>query len=248
MIGVFDSGIGGLSILKALRRQLPQHDFIYLADSGNAPYGERTAEFVIERSLAITTQLLAKKIQLLVIACNTATAAAAAHIRAAYPLLPIVGVEPALKPAIGLTKTGRIGVIATRRTVNSEKFQTLLAAQQRFAEFVVQPCDGLAGAIESNDTTKTIALCRYYTSSMGQFGVETDQIDTLVLGCTHYSFAKEVLAQLVGPNVVLIDTAAAIARQAQRLLENLPATGSGRIELISTGDLSALQAAAKRWL
>ena len=136
-IGVFDSGIGGLSVLNALQAALPNENFIYLADNGHAPYGERDTAHVLARSRAVAQYLARQKIRALVIACNTATAAAIDLLRTQHPHLPIIGVEPALKPAVALSKTGRIGVMATRSTLTSARFQALLAAQASVAEFVL---------------------------------------------------------------------------------------------------------------
>jgi glutamate racemase len=262
-IGVFDSGIGGLSVLKALRAAMPHEDFIYIADSGHAPYGERDEAHVLARSRAIVQHLVRHNVKALVIACNTATAAAIHLLRGEHPTLALVGVEPALKPAVALSQTGRIGVMATRSTLASAKFQALLAAQSGGAKdvhFIVQPCDGLAHAIETSadtgDTTRTQALCAHYTRAIGAFGTQAGQIDTLVLGCTHYPFASEHLRALVGPAVHLIDNGQAIARQTQRLLPpppsldsglNAPA-GAGQVRLFTTGQPPTLQAAALRWL
>lgn len=249
-IGVFDSGVGGLSILQALRDELPFEDFVYLSDSGHAPYGERDDTHVIARSRIITAQLRARHgIKALVIACNTATAAAIAVLRQEHPDLPIIGVEPALKPAIALSKTRRIGVLATRGTLTSAKFGALMASLADQAQFVCQPCDGLAAAIERHDASKTLALCTSYTSFMGQFGSQDGQIDTLVLGCTHYPFASEHFRQLVGPAVHLVDNGAPVARQTRRLLGQSAAShGVGQLALLCTGDPQALTAAARRWL
>ena len=261
LVGVFDSGIGGLSILQSLRAELPQSRFIYIADSGHAPYGERTDAHVMARSRAIMAELLSRQVQALVIACNTATAVAIEQLRADYPDLPIIGVEPALKPALALSRTRRIGVMATRSTLASTKFKTLLASLAGQAEFVLQPCDGLADAIErsagSNDTSTIQALCAQYTQAMGLFGTNSGQIDTLVLGCTHYPFATEPLRELLGPQVQLVSNGPAVARQTRLKLSQrvLPAatqpealeTASPLI-LLSTGDPQVLQAAAQRWL
>ena len=257
-IGVFDSGIGGLSVLKALRAALPHEDFIYLADNGHAPYGERDTAHVLARSQAVTQYLARQNIKALVVACNTATAAAIDLLRTVYPHLPIIGVEPALKPAVALSKTGRIGVMATRSTLASARFQALLAAQAGAAEFVLQPCDGLADAIERGasipDATEIIAVCARNTGAMGLFGTQPGHIDTLVLGCTHYPFVSEHLQELVGVGVALVENGEAVARQTQRLLQTAaggigPAvTGPGRISLITTGDAQTLKAAAAHWL
>ena len=261
LIGVFDSGIGGLSILQALRAELPQSRFMYIADSGHAPYGERSDAYVMARSRAIMAELLSRQVQALVIACNTATAVAIEQLRADYPDLPIIGVEPALKPALALSRTRRIGVMATRSTLASAKFQTLLASLADQAEFVVQACDGLADAIErsagNNDTSDIQALCAKYTQAMGSFGKHSRQIDTLVLGCTHYPFATEQLHALLGLQVQLVSNGPAVARQARiRLFENTlpritqaePTETTARLIFLSTGDPQILQAAAQRWL
>ncbi|MDB5937741.1 MAG: glutamate racemase [Polaromonas sp.] len=254
-IGVFDSGIGGLSVLKALRADMPNEDFVYIADSGHAPYGERDAAHVLARSRAIVQYLVSQNVKALVMACNTATAAAIAQLRAEYPGLALIGVEPALKPAVALSRTGRIGVMATRGLLSSAKFQALLTAQAGNATFVLQPCDGLAHAIEASagtgDDTKTIALCASYISAMGRFGTEPGEIDTLVLGCTHYPLASEHLRALVGPEVQFIDNGEAVARQTRRLLPDALMTVNappGQISLFATSQSPALQAAAQRWL
>ncbi len=255
-VGVFDSGVGGLSILQALRAELPQADFIYIADSGHAPYGERDSAHVVARSLAITAHLVQQNIQALVVACNTATAAAIDTLRAAYPLLPIIGVEPALKPAVQLSRTGRVGVMATRSTLASARFKLLLDTLASQAEFVLQPCDGLADAIEQavrtphgpQDATEIIAACARHTRAMGTFGVEAGNMDTLVLGCTHYPFASAVLRQLLGEKVQLVDTGRPVARQTRVRLGAGAASGSGQLTLCSTGPSGALQTAARHWL
>lgn len=251
-IGVFDSGVGGLSILKALRAELPFEDFVYLADSGFAPYGERNEDFVVARARAITHHLLhglPQPIKALVIACNTATAAAIHLLRQDHPHLPIIGVEPALKPAVAASQTHFIGVMATRGTLNSRKFQALLESMAGQAHFVCQPCDGLADAIERDDTTTTIALCADYIRAIGQFGINSGQIDSLVLGCTHYPFASDCLTQLLGPDIHLISNGEPVARQTRRVLKHLAnKAGTGSITLLSTGNSSALTQAAQRWL
>lgn len=262
-IGVFDSGIGGLSVLRALRAELPLERFVYLADSAHAPYGERGDSYVAERTHAIAQYLRAQHhIKALVVACNTATAAAIHEVRSRHADLPLVGLEPALKPAIAATRTGRIGVIGTRGTLGSAKFARLLASVADQAEFVVQPCDGLALAIERSvaqplatdaGTTETRALCARHLGAMGRFGSESGQIDTLVLGCTHYIFAADDLRALVGPQVHFMETGEPVARQARRLLQasgqlaDAP-PGDNAVQLLTTGPLAQLQAAAQRWL
>ena len=258
MIGVFDSGVGGLSVLKALRDELPHEDFIYIADSGHAPYGERDETHVIARSRSVAAHLVSQNVKALVIACNTATAAAIHLLRADHPLLPIIGVEPALKPAVALSKTGHIAVLATRSTLASARFQALLDSQAGLARFALQACDGLADAIErgaeNRDATEIIASCARYTRAAGIFGPQTGQIDTLVLGCTHYLFARPYLEELLGPHVQILDNGEAVARHTRRLCApmlnsaSFPAPSSGRVDLFTTGQPQTLQAAAGRWL
>jgi glutamate racemase len=263
-IGVFDSGIGGLSVLQALRKELPLERFVYLADNAHAPYGEKSEHFVSDRTHAIAHYLQTQhQIKALVVACNTATAAAIQGLRIAYTSLPLVGVEPALKPALALSTTRHIGVIATRGTVASDKFSRLLSSVEGEATFVVQACNGLALAIEQstlpNQAVSAQAqishLLKTYTQAMGRFGSAPGDIDTLVLGCTHYVFVENDLRTLLGPDVQLVSTGEPVARQTHRLLEaagllnaEQPEGAAPTILLLTTGDLKGLQAAAQRWL
>ncbi len=267
-IGVFDSGIGGLSVLQALRAEMPQERFIYWSDSAFAPYGERSDEFVTARSHFITEQLIAKgKVKSVVVACNTATAVAIESLRQQFPDLPFIGVEPALKPAMGSTHTGRVGVVGTHGTLQSTRFEKLLQtvvdeAAPNSCDFVIQACRGLALAIERQtekpqaDTEEVEKLCAQYLKQMGAFGKAPGQIDTLVVGCTHYVFVQDILRSLVGPDVNIISTGLAVAKQTHRLSANplmdapvqavLPAHEA--IQLWTTGSLRALEHAADRWL
>jgi len=251
-LGVFDSGVGGLSILRALRSELPHEDFVYFSDAGHAPYGEKGEAFVSGRSLAIAVDLLEQhRIKALVVACNTATAAAVHLLRAQHTQLPVVGVEPALKPAAALTKTGRVAVLATRGTLASAKFKALQASLQDQAEFVLVPCDGLAAAIEAGDPPRIRALCQRYTRAVHGFGTAPGEIDTLVLGCTHYPFAADIFRELLGADIQLVETGQPVARQTRRLLEAqglLNPSGSGRVQWQTSGSAAALREAASRWL
>lgn len=251
-IGVFDSGVGGLSVLNALRETLPHERFVYFADTAHTPYGERGDAFVAERSAAVARELIdTHRIKALVVACNTATAAAIHRLRADHPTLPVVGVEPALKPAVALSRTGHIAVLATRVTVESRKFQALLASLTGQAAFSIVACDGLAGAIERSDDARIAALCERYLAAAGRFGSADGDIDTLVLGCTHYPFIADELQRHTGDAVRFIDTGAPVAQQARRLLEQagaLRADGDGELRLLSSGAREALDAAAARWL
>lgn len=263
-IGVFDSGIGGLSVLQALQKELPHERFVYLADNAHAPYGEKSEAFIRQRTHAIAEYLLAQhQIKALVVACNTATAAAIHELRERHPALPLVGLEPALKPAVALSRTRRVGVMATRGTVASDKFARLLASVQSEAHFEVQACNGLALAIEHSTLpdqavaaqAQILHLLQTYTQAMGHFGSAPGDIDTLVLGCTHYVFVEKDLRQLLGPHVQLVSTGEAVARQTHRLLEaaeilnkEKPDGAVHPLRLFTTGDLQGLQAAAQRWL
>ena len=251
-IGIFDSGVGGLSILRALRTELPREDFVYFSDAGHAPYGEKGEEFVSGRSLAIAVDLLEQhRIKGLVVACNTATAAAVHLLRAKHTHLPVVGVEPALKPAAALTKTGHVAVLATRGTLASAKFRKLQESLQDQAQFVLVPCDGLAAAIEAGDPEQVRELCRRYTREVCCFGTAPGEIDTLVLGCTHYPFAADIFRELLGPDIQLVETGEPVARQTRRLLEAqalLNPGGSGQVSFRTSGCPQALQAAVARWI
>lgn len=251
-IGVFDSGIGGLSVLNALRAELPHERFVYFADTAHAPYGERGDAYVIERSRAVANQLRSEHdIKALVVACNTATAAAIHVLRAEHPGLVLIGVEPALKPAVAQSATRHIAVLATRGTLDSQKFRSLLASMATQAEFSLVPCDGLADAIERDDSPRIALLCDKYIAAAGTFGVEAGHIDTLVLGCTHYPFIANELRLNTGNTVRFIDTGGPVAQQTRRLLEAsglLAREGQGSVDLVGTSNLQLLQDAAVRWL
>ncbi len=248
LVGVFDSGVGGLSVLKALHAQLPAHDLLYVADSAHAPYGERPDDYISQRTHRIASHLLAEGAGLLVIACNTATAVAVASLRERWPRVPIVAVEPGIKPAVALTRNGHIGVMATPATLRSDKFRTLLTAHGAGQEVHLQPCPGLAGQIEQgvNDDPALLALIDQFTQPL-----RSAQVDTVVLGCTHYPFVRDQIQAALGREVTLIDTADAVARQAQRLLaaqRNADTRGPRTVRLQTTGSATKLADLAARWL
>ena len=264
-IGVFDSGVGGLSILRALQDEMPHENFVYIADSAHAPYGERDTAFVLARSQALWHTLRDEHhVKALVIACNTATALAIQQLRTDHPEVDFFGVEPAVKPAAALSQTHRVGVMATPATLGSDKFLQLLQSLQGNTEFVLQGCEGLADAIEQHcqegDDAPVRALCEKYVQAMGSFGNQSGEIDTLVLGCTHYPFALPVLRALVGNQVNILETGLPVARQVQKVLAerglltviDMSADSNsvefGKVTLLATGDAQSLHRAASMWL
>ncbi len=250
-IGIFDSGIGGLSVLRHVRTLLPQEELLYFADSGFAPYGEKPESVIVQRALAIAAFLLKFKVKALVVACNTATAAAIAALRERYPELLVVGVEPGLKPAAALTRSGTVGVLATAGTLASDKF---LKLQQQVTDatqvnFLLQACNGLAdqiekGEIRSRETAQLVA--RYVAPLVAQ------QADTLVLGCTHYPFVEALIRDVAGTDVRIVDTGEPVARQLHRLLAQRgllrETVGSGGLSAYTTGSRSSLSDAFRRLL
>jgi glutamate racemase len=220
-LGIFDSGVGGLSVLRHIRAQLPHEHLLYFADSGFAPYGDKPEQVVAERVLAVGTFVAEQGVKALVVACNTATVAAIALLRERYPHMPIVGVEPGLKPGAAASRNGIVGVMATERTLAGDKFLQLRdqIAFDTGTRFLLQPCVGLAdqielGELDSGDTTAMLA--RYVVPLLEQGA------DTLVLGCTHYPLVRasieRVIANATERDVTLIDTGDAVARQLGRLL------------------------------
>ncbi len=217
-IGVFDSGVGGISVLKHIRDLMPHENLIYVADSRHAPYGNQTPEFIQERSFWLAEFLLRQGVKALVVACNTATAAAVAGLRERYPDLTIIGMEPAVKPAVAATKTGVVGVLATSGTLKSAQFAALLEHYGQGVEVVTQACVGLVECVEKGALTSssTKALLKQYVQPLLDA-----KADTIVLGCTHYPFVRTLIEELVGKDVVLIDTGAAVAKHLKnRLQEN----------------------------
>ena len=245
LIGVFDSGVGGLSILDEALRQLPQHDYIYLADSANAPYGEKSSDWIAARSLTLCKHLSSQGCDAIVIACNTATAEAIAQIRAELSI-PIIGVEPGIKPAAMQSQNGIVGVLATEATLKSDKFNALLATLPNQCRFIKQSGAGLVPLIEAGkaDSEETLDLLSKHLEPILDAGS-----DTLVLGCTHYPFLRKSIRKLLGATITLIDTSDAVVRQLKRQLEAL-GHGSdsgeyGSVLLISSKDEASLLAMAK---
>jgi glutamate racemase len=213
-IGVFDSGVGGLSVLRCIREELPHENLIYIADSGHAPYGDKPQEYIEQRSITLAGFLLEHRAKAIVVACNTATAAAIATLRASFSL-PIIGLEPGLKPALTLTRAGVVGILATRMTLGSRKFEDLVNRFGRNCKLVVQECPGLVEQVEQMDLTgrKTRQLLENYVSALLDHGA-----DTIVLGCTHYPFLTPLIQEIAGPDVSIVDTGAAVAKEVSRRL------------------------------
>ncbi len=232
-IAVFDSGLGGLTVLRALRGRLPQEDYFYFADTRFLPYGDRPEAFLKERGVLIAEALAKRGAKALVIACNTATAAAAEAIRAATAL-PIVALEPGVKPAAALSKTGVIGVLATTHTLQSERFQRLVGNHANHLRVLAQACPGLAEAIETQGphSPEVAVLLDAFVAPLAAAGA-----DVVVLGCTHYPWVAEAIAQRMPAGVTLLDTGEPVARQLERLLSatKLIGGGSGQLRVATSG-------------
>lgn len=248
-IGLFDSGVGGLSVLAAVRAVLPLATLHYVADSAWAPYGELDTPVIRARALRIAHHLAADGAQLIVVACNTATAAAVEELRAQLAPRPIVGVEPGIRPALASTRNGRVGVMATRATLASDRFRVLLEREAAGRTVHLQACVGLADAIETGalDDPALAALVERHCAALREAGV-----DAVALGCTHYPFVRAAIERALGPSVAVLDTSAAVAAQVLRVAAALPPLTSpaheGDCLLQTTGDVTRLREFAARWL
>jgi glutamate racemase len=242
-IGVFDSGVGGLSVLTEIRHRLPNESLLYVADSGHVPYGEKSPEYIRQRCRHIAEFLISQGVKALVLACNTATAAGIVELRERWPALPIIGMEPAVKPAAAATHSGVVGVLATTGTLKSAKFAALLDRFAHDVRVITQPCPGLVERIEAGDLDSdgTRALLHRFVDPLLEQGC-----DTLILGCTHYPFVKPTLRQILPASVSLIDTGEAVARRLQTLLaeHQALAVGPARAPCFwSSGDCQAMAGA-----
>lgn len=244
-IGIFDSGVGGLSVLRALRSHLPAATLHYVADSAHAPYGEREDGFILDRSRRLARHLVDAGATTLVVACNTATAVAIGPLRGMHPGLSIVGVEPGIKPAVAASRSGRIGVMATSATLRSAKFRALLDAHAAGARIHLEACPGLAAAIEAGDLEASTLHERVerHCAPLRAAGV-----DTVVLGCTHYPFVRGLIEAALGPDVTVVDTADAVARRTAGTSAPVAARTAGTVLLETTGDAAHLRTLAARWL
>lgn len=245
MIGVFDSGVGGLSVWREIVRELPDVPTLYVADQAHVPYGPRPLEEVRRFAEGITRFLLDRGAAVVVLACNTASAAALHYLRAVFPQVSFVGMEPAVKPAVERTRNGRVGVIATPATFQGELFASLL---ERFAQNVrvfPQVCPGLVEAVEAGalEAPETEALLRRCLEPLLAAG-----IDELVLGCTHYPFLRPLMERIVGPAVEIVDPAPAVARQVRRILMSagLPPAAQADHTFYTTGAPAQFAGALER--
>ena len=243
-IGIFDSGVGGLSVVRAIQRILPEHPLIYLADQAHVPYGPRPLEEVRQFSESITQYLLGQGARLIVVACNTASAAALHALRATFPDIPFVGMEPAVKPAAEQTVTGVVGVLATPATFQGALYASVVERFGQGVTLLQNTCPGLVQQIEVGNLTgtETRQILEQALHPMLAQG-----IDTVVLGCTHYPFVIPLVEAIAGPSVRVIDPAPAVARQTARLIEHYQLSGAGNVantpsRFITTGAVEKLAA------
>lgn len=244
-IGIFDSGIGGLSVAREIHGALPHEHLLYVADSAFVPYGDRTMDEVRARTVAAGRYLQDRGAKLLVVACNTASGAALELLRERLSI-PVVGLEPAVKPAVAGSRNGRVGVMATVGTLRSDRYARLVQAHGNGVQVIAQPCPGLADAIEDGHLDDDVlhALLPGFTEPLKAAGV-----DTVVLGCTHYPFVREQIAAALGPHVQIVESGPAIARRTMRVLADagaLEAEGAGSVRILTTGDPAEVGAVAAR--
>jgi glutamate racemase len=239
MIGVFDSGLGGLSVLSAIAHALPRADLVYLADTAHLPYGDKDDDYIRRRVLRIGQHLVDQGCGVIVVACNTATAAAVAAFREAFPEQAVVGIEPGVKPAAARSRSGRIAVLATASTARSERLARLIQQHAGTVQVRIEACPGWATRVETLclDGAEFVEEARQHLAPLLAAGV-----DQIVLGCTHYAFLCPVLQTIVGEQAALVDVADAVARQCLRLA-GADAIGQGQLTLLATAQPERLQAA-----
>jgi len=247
-IGIYDSGVGGLSVLRAIRDALPQESLLYVADSAHVPYGEKTPQFVAQRAATLADYFVSCGAKAMVVACNTATAAAIAQLRQRHPGLIIIGVEPAIKPAAHLTQSGVVGVFATTGTLASAKFAALVRREAPEVRILLQPCPEWVRLVEQGvlHGPQAEAAVRGPVAQLREAGA-----DVLVLGCTHFPFPREAIEAAAGPGVPLLETGAPVARRLRHQLQErglLSAGGPGALRLQTSGAAGALAAQASRLL
>ena len=240
-IAIFDSGVGGLSVAKKIREALPQENILYIADSAHAPYGNKSQQYIVQRSVALVEFMLQQQAKIIVVACNTATLSAIKQLRSSFTL-PIIGVEPGIKPASVITQSGVIGVMVTTRTAQLESFHELLQRYSNNLRIEVQPCEGLVEQIEQGDllSLKTHNLIASYVEPLLSKGV-----DVIALGCTHYPFIMPVIENIVGHKIKIIETGTAVAKQVVRRMQEenclAPDNQIGQERFYTTGDAAAAE-------
>ena len=254
-IGVFDSGVGGLSVLRAIWDELPYESVIYIADQAHVPYGSKSLEEVREYSESITNYLLQQSTKMIVVACNTASAASLKYLRAKFPEVPFVGMEPAVKPAVENSRSRLVGILATPATFQGELYASVV---ERFAvgmELIEHTCPGLVAQIEAGDIDGPMT---YSILNNALFPMLSLGVDTIVLGCTHYPFVIPIIRKIVGEQVNVIDPAPAVARQVNRMLNNYDLKYPDHdyrnrsspllMRFITTGDTESFEAVTTRLL
>jgi glutamate racemase len=245
-IGVFDSGLGGLSVAREIRARLPGEPLLYFADTAYCPYGGRPLEQIRERSLVAVGELVRRGASVVVVACNTASGAALEAVRGVFDL-PIVGLEPAVKPAAAGSRRGRVGVLATGATLKTDRFDRLLREHARDVEVIPQACPGLVELVEAGQTEgeEVHAALRALLEPLS-----AAEIDAAVLGCTHYPFLRTAIQMVLGPNVQIFDSGAAVARQVERTLEargvRSASADGGPLHLLTTGESESVRPVAQR--
>ncbi|GAB4456402.1 MAG: glutamate racemase [Anaerolineales bacterium] len=241
-IGIFDSGVGGLSVLRAIRAQMPEEAVLYFGDQGHIPYGPRPMEQIRQFSEAITNFLLARGAKIIVVACNTASAAALKYLREKFPAVQFVGMEPAVKPAAETTQTGRVGVLATPATFQGALYASVVERFATGVKLFQDTCPGLVQQIEQGNLHggETRRILEDALLPMLE-----QNIDTVVLGCTHYPFVIPLIQEIAGEKVRVIDPAPAVARQVARLLEagglRRSSPGRGGVRFYTSGNPEALK-------
>jgi glutamate racemase len=248
-IGVFDSGIGGLSVLRAVQARLPGASLTYIADTRHTPWGDRPAPWVTARCRQLAGWLIDDGCDLVLVACNTGTTQAISALRTTWPQQHFVGVEPGVKPAVAASRNDRVAVMATSGTLRSPRLRNLVDTHAGGVTVVHLPCPGLADAIEAAGEQPAALEARLDTIAAD---LRASGADTVVLGCTHYPLVADALARRLGDSVALIDTADAVARRVQQLIGSTPAASAGSpggsLRLLATDRPEALQQAARRWL
>jgi glutamate racemase len=248
-IGIFDSGVGGLSVFREVRRQFPAEDLIYLADQAHVPYGERTREEVLGYAEGIVRYLLGQESKLIILACNTASAVALKDLRRSYPDIPFVGMEPAVKPAAAKTQSGVVGVLATPATFQGDLYASTVERFARGVKILQDTCPGLVNQIEKGEINHP------HTKEILEKALKPmlrDGVDEVVMGCTHYPFVIPIIEDIIGNQAKVIDPAPAVAKQAGRILEEFdllaPAGKAGEMCFLTTGDPGKLQGMLKSLL